>query len=152
MDLLRRIAPASSFADGPFRIVIRIHPFKIAPSIWEIAFSKDRFDWTNWCTCSAIDALHWIDKEHRDGSKVWLIPCRMDALNRADINARSIFYPDARSCNDIRHGPLSIQFGEGSYAVEQREVNELLHPCTSWLPDSCARQLRGQTRKFDQPN
>jgi hypothetical protein len=108
MGILRRIAPASSFAGSPFRIVIRIHPFKSVPSIRKIAFSTDRVDRTDWGACSAIDTVHWIDKEHRDGSKLWLIPCRMDALNRADINACGIFYSDAGFCNDVRHDPLSI--------------------------------------------
>lgn len=107
MDLLRRIAPVSLFAGGPFRIVLRIHSFKSSPALWKIAFGMDRVDRTDWGACSAIDTLHWIDKEHRDGSKIRLIPCRMDALNRTGINACSIFYPDARFCNDIGHDPLS---------------------------------------------
>jgi len=117
MGLLRRIAPASSFAGSPFRIVIRIYPFKSVPSIWKIAFSTDRIDRTGWGTCSAIDTLDWIDKEHSDGSKIWLILCRMDTFNRADINACGIFYSDARRCDDIRHDPLSIQFDDGSCAL-----------------------------------
>jgi hypothetical protein len=108
MDISRRIAPALSFAGSPFRIVIRIHPFKSVPSIRKIAFSTDRVDRTDWDACSAIDTLRWIDKEHRDGSKLWLVPCRMDALNRADINACGIFYSDAGFCNDVRHDPPSI--------------------------------------------
>ena len=132
MGLARRIAQASSFAGSPFRIVIRIHPFKSVPSIWKIAFSTDRIDRTDWGTYSAIDTLHWIDKEHRDGSKLSLIPCRMDALNRADINACGIFYSDARFCNDIRHDPLSIQFGNGSCALlnKAKSMNySALAPC-----------------------
>lgn len=116
MGLLRRIAPASSFAGSSLRIVIRIHPFKSVPSIWKIALSTDRVDRTDWGACSAIDTLHWIDKEHRDNSKIWLILGRMDALNRADINACGVFYSDARFCNDIRHDPLSIWYGEGNCA------------------------------------
>ena len=117
MGLLRRIALASSFTGSPFRIVIRIHPFKSVPSIWKIAFSTDRVDRTGWGACSAIDTLDWIDKEHRDSVKIWLILSRMDALNRADINACGIFYSDARFCNDVCHDPLSIKFGEGSCAL-----------------------------------
>lgn len=108
MGLLRRIARASSFVGSPFRIVIRIHPFKPVPSIWKITFGTDRVDRTDWNACSTIDTSHWIDKEHRDGSKIWFILCRMDALNRAGINACGIFYSDARFCNDIGHDPLSI--------------------------------------------
>ena len=117
MGFFRQIAPASLICRQSVSNSIRIHSFKSVPSIWKIAFSTDRVDRTDWGACSAIDTLHWIDKEHRDGSKIWLIPCRMDALNRADINACGIFYSDARFCNDIRHDPLSIQFGEGSCAL-----------------------------------
>ena len=52
--------------------------------------------------------LHWIDKEHRGGSTIWLIPCRMDALDRTDVNAWYLLLR-WRFCNDIRHDPLSLQ-------------------------------------------
>ena len=137
MGLLRRIALASSFTGSPFRIVIRIHPFKSVPSIWKIAFSTDRVDRTDWGARSAIDTLYWIDKEHRDGSKIRLILSRMDALNRADINACGIFYSDARLCDDIRHDPLSIQFGDGSCAL----LNKAKYTNYSALAPCCYRKV-----------
>ena len=133
MGLLRRIARASSFAGSPFRIVTRIHPFESVPSTWKITFGTNRVDRTDWSACSTIDTFHWIDKEHRDGPKIWIIPCRMDAINRADIHACGIFYSDARFCNDIGHDPLSIWFGEGGCALlskAQYTNYSALAPCS----------------------
>jgi hypothetical protein len=55
--LLGRIARASSFVGSPFRIVIRIHPFKFVPSIWEITFCTNRIDRTDWSACFTIDTF-----------------------------------------------------------------------------------------------
>src|SRR5205814_8739197 len=56
----------------------------------------------------AVDALLRVDVEHLDLVVVGLVRRRVDAVDRADLDARVVLLSDARLCDDVCHGSWSV--------------------------------------------
>jgi len=80
-----------------------IYLHEIPPPIGNIIEGENRGDGAHWHTCSAINALHRIDVELGLRFEIHFVFFRVNAIDRARINARSIFHVDARLGNHVGH-------------------------------------------------
>ena len=71
---------------------------KRLPLLRQRILGKDCFNRALRFACPAVDALLWIDDQ--DALRL------VDAVDRADVDAREIFDVDARLRDDVRHGRL----------------------------------------------
>src|SRR6185312_8306515 len=101
-DWVQWVAP-----DSPLRFLCGempgIYLHEIPPPIGNIIEGENRGDGAHWHTCSAIDALHRIDVELGLRFEIHFVFFRVNAIDRARINARSIFHVDARLGNHVGH-------------------------------------------------
>src|SRR5438094_835357 len=73
------------------------------PFIWSCRLFENSGDWTCRLTGTTVNTLFWINIELCCSFKFWLTLRRMNAVNRADIYTRGIFYINTWLSNYIGH-------------------------------------------------
>jgi hypothetical protein len=81
--------------------VIGVDLYIIPPLLGHIFIAINRFHRAGGLTRAAIDALIRIDVEMVNGLEIRLILARMNAIYRANVNARGVFCADAWFTNNI---------------------------------------------------
>src|SRR4051794_41005028 len=88
----------------------------VLPLVGRLVQREDRLDGTRRHAGPAVNALVGVDVEHLGRSELWLVLPRMDAVNRANVDASRVLRPDARLADDIRHA-LSFKDAVGPRPV-----------------------------------
>ncbi len=69
----------------------------VLPLVWRVILEEDRVDGADRLTGGAIDTGLWVDVV------LGLVISAVDAVHRADVNARCVFRSDARFSNYVGH-------------------------------------------------
>jgi hypothetical protein len=86
-----------------FRVPVRVDRCKVSPLLRQIFQGKDRCHRTNRDAGAAVDTFHGTDIKLRLGLECGLIFPRVDAIDRADIDACRILCSDTRLSDYVRH-------------------------------------------------
>ena len=87
-------------------VILRVDLDIILPFFRDIFFGEDRLHWADSRARAAIDARGGIDVKLGNTGKIALVLTRMDAIDRADLEAVAGFGIYARLCDNKWHnGP-----------------------------------------------
>ena len=86
----------------------------VLPLFREHVFVKNGSDGAGFYTQLTVDACFGIDVQHFGALEIIVILGGVNTINRADIDTRRVFGPDARLSNDVRHRRISELFGSQS--------------------------------------
>jgi len=113
--LYRRWKPNVTSTQRPVSFDVQLGGKALAAKVFGVAFSvlfpflrqviqrKDCRHGTNRDARSAVDALDWVDIQHLFFRERFRILLGVDAVHWARIDARRIFRPNARLCNNVSH-------------------------------------------------
>jgi hypothetical protein len=87
-----------------FLVPVRVDRREVLPLIGDKILREDRLNRTRGLACAAVDADFRIDIQHRVLGKTRFVFARMDAVDRANIDAGGVLRPDARFSNHVSHG------------------------------------------------
>src|SRR5208283_6169989 len=101
-DLWHRVAPLSAISIL-LLVILRVDLDEALPLFRKVIQGEDGGDGADRNARAAVNALHRVDVELRQVGEVPFIFARVDAINRTDVYASSVFGVDARFSNDVRH-------------------------------------------------
>src|SRR5712692_10557246 len=84
-------------------IVVPVLPNEIVPLLRRFVEREDRLDRARRHAGAAVDALVGMNIKHLSRGELGLVLPGMNAVDRADVHARSILDADAWLADDIRH-------------------------------------------------
>src|SRR5919108_4410095 len=84
-------------------VVVRVELRVVRPLLGELVLGEAGVDRARLDARVAVDALLGIDVEHLDVVVVGLVRRRVDAIDRAYLDARVVLRADARLCDDVGH-------------------------------------------------
>jgi hypothetical protein len=75
--------------------MVGIHLGEVLPLLGQVVLCENRLDRASRLARSTIDALDWVNIEHFGALKIRLVLARMNAIDRANVDAGSVFGSDA---------------------------------------------------------
>src|SRR5579863_4946153 len=94
-----------TFSDSEplFLVVLRVNLGEILPLFRQVIQGEDSGDGADRHARATVNALHRIDIELFQFREFLFVLARVDAVNRANVHAGSVFGIDTRLSDDIRH-------------------------------------------------
>jgi hypothetical protein len=86
-----------------FRVPVRVNRCKVSPLLRQIFQGKDRCHRADRDAGAAVNAFHGTDIQLRLGLECRFIFPRVDAIDRADIDACRVLGSDTGLCDYVRH-------------------------------------------------
>src|SRR5258708_21415654 len=100
---LRQIAVFGRSGSSLLGVPVRVNRRKVSPLLRQIFQSKNRRHGTNRDTGATVNAFHGTDIQLRLGLECGFIFPRVDAIDRADVDARGVLRSNTGFSDYVRH-------------------------------------------------
>src|SRR3954468_4066587 len=112
------------------------------PLVGQLVLGEARVDRARLDAGVAVDALLWVNVELLYLVVVRLLGCRMDAVDRAHLDARVVLRADARLGDDVGHCLLGSSLWGGGGRAGQPPKCAAVRPPSDAPADRCYRRRR----------